>query len=77
MPIFLSPFDASHWAHITPSVGMSPLATVKQYSDANLWAPVQPMQATFSSLARSWRTSELSLIIGPRTTTHPCSTSHR
>ena len=71
------PLAASHCAHITPSVGMSPLATVKQYSDANRWAPVQPMQATPSSLAVSCSTSELSEIIGPSTTTQPCSTSQR
>ena len=71
------PLEASHWAHITPSVGMSPLATVKQYSEANLWAPVHPMQATPSSLAVSWRTRQLSEIIGPSTTTQPCSTSQR
>jgi hypothetical protein len=30
MPTFSMPRAASHWAHITPSVGMSPFATVKQ-----------------------------------------------
>ena len=42
-----------------------------------LWAPVQPMQATPSSLAVSCTTRELSEMRGPRTTTQPCSTSHR
>ena len=73
----MRPRAASHWAHMTPSVGMSPLATVKQYSDAKRCAPVQPMQATPASLAVSCRTSELSEIMGPSTTTQPASTSQR
>ena len=71
------PFFFIQCAHMVPSVGMSPLATVKQYSDANLCAPVHPMHATPSSLAVSWSTRQLSEIIGPRTTTQPWSTSHR
>ena len=71
------PLPASHCAHMTPSVGMSPLATVKQYSEANLWAPVQPMHGTPSSLAVSCSTRELSEIIGPSTATQPWSTSQR
>ena len=70
------PLAASHWAHITPSVGMSALATVKQYSLANRHAPVQPTTGTLRWLTRSWIDRELSEIIGPRITTQPSSHSH-
>ena len=76
MPTFLKPLAANHWAHITPSVGMSPLATVKQYSLAKRQAPVQPITGTLRWFTRSWMLSELSEIIGPRMTTQPWSHSH-
>jgi hypothetical protein len=57
----------SHWAHIVPSVGISPFATVKQYS-MRTCAPIHPMQAT-QLVGGVLQTGELSLMSGPSTTT--------
>ncbi len=57
------------------SVGMSPLATVKQYSPLKRTAPVHDRHATPVSLTRSLRFTALSEITGPAITTQPSSTS--